>query len=474
MRLFFLIGILLPLTVHSQITFEKNIGSGSYEDALGAVQTADGGFIVCGRGVDSTGRYDILLLKTDSLGDSLWTKEWGGPSSDFSASIKSTADGGFVLAATTYSFSSQPGTNSDWWIFRFDSNGDTVWTRIINNIGNDRMYDAIETSDGSILACGWISSGGYARGTIRKLSSTGSLLHTYSLGSGGNSYAQSVVELPNGNYMLVGSTFQTTFGACLIELDTALNVASSHFYDLPSTGEVAQKLERLPQGGYMLTAKTGYVINRFDIWLLRLNDQFDTLWTRILPQRPLLINDSDEPYGFTAVADSGYLLCGQKLLGTSLRAIVYRLDTSGAIMWSQGYGGAPNDDNRFWWPISLADGGFLLAGKYSDPATFDANVYLVRTDAYGQQSFQTYVQTTNESGILVYPNPASDRLNWSFSISTPAIRSLELFTSEGRSVFRRDGISSNGFIDISNLPCGIYHCVMEDAGKRFSKRLLID
>jgi hypothetical protein len=465
---------MMPFIGTAQTTFEKDIGSGSYEDALGAVQTTDGGFLVCGRGVDSTGRYDILLMRTDSLGDSLWTKQWGGLSSDFSASIKPTADGGFILSASTYSFSSQPGTNSDWWIFRLDANGDTLWTRIFNNIGNDRMYDAIETSDGSILGCGWISSGGYARGTIRKLSSTGALLHTYSLGSSANSYAQSVVELPNGNYMLVGSSSQTTFRASLIELDTALNVVSTHFYDLPATGEVAQKLERLPQGGYMLTAKTGYVINRFDIWLLRLNDQFDTLWTRTLPQRPLLLNDTDEPYGFTAVADSGYLLCGQKLVGTSLRAIVYRLDTSGAIMWSQGYGGAPNDDNRFWWPISLADGGFLLAGKYSDPVTYDANVYLVRTDAFGQQSVPTGIPVAKPFDFSIHPNPVSDRLHWSISNGSNQPKTIELFSVEGHCVLRLDNVDDSGNVDIRSLAAGIYYCIISDGSSRSVKKLLID
>jgi hypothetical protein len=463
----------MPLFVAAQITFEKNYGDTTFQDGRCVLPTADGGYLIAGRGVDATGRYDVLLMKTDTLGNLLWSKSWGGLSSDFAATIKPTADGGYLMSATTYSFSSQPVTNSDWWIFRLDSNGDTLWTRTVSNAGNDRMFDAIETTDGSILGCGWSNIGGYARGTIRKFSSAGVLLHTYSLGSGANSFAQSVVELPNGHYMLVGSRFSSTFGADIVELDTALNYVNDYFFDLPLTAECAQTLQRLPQGGYMLSAKTGYIIDRFDIWLLRLNDNFDTLWTRTIPQRPIKIQDSDEPFGFTAVSDSGYLLCGQKLVGTSLRAIVYRLDTAGAITWTQTYGGSPNGNNKFWWPVALSDGGFLLAGEYVDSINYDSNVYLVRTDASGQQSIQTALATVAEFGIELYPNPAHDCLVWTCPSFASGNNSIELFSAEGKSVFKHELMSGSGQLDISMLSCGIYICVVSDGPHRSFKKLVV-
>lgn len=469
-----LLVLLFPFIAFSQSTFEKNIGDSTYQEGHCVLQTADGGFLIAGRGTDSTGRFEILLQKTDSLGDSLWTKTWGGSSSDFAISIKPTADGGYVMAATTYSLSSQPGTNSDWWIFRFDANGDTLWTRIVNNVGNDRMYDAIETSDGSILACGWINVGGYARGTIRKFSATGRLLHTFTLGSGANSFAQSVNELPNGHYMLVGSRFQTTFGADLVELDTALNYINDYFYNLPSTGEIAQTLVQLPQGGYMLAAKTGYILDRFDIWLLRLNDNFDTMWTRTITQRPLKIQESDEPFGFTSVGNSGYLMCGQKLVGTSLRAIAYRLDTAGAILWTADYGGSPNGDNRFWWPISLSDGGFLLAGEYVDSVNYDSNVYLVRTDAFGQQAVQTSVSTSALFTPCVFPNPVRDELHWKFPGEISTKLSLELVSMDGKSVMYKKQLPLNGSLSLENLPAGLYQCKIIYDDQFITRKLVIE
>jgi hypothetical protein len=72
---------------------------------------------------------DVWLLRTDSLGDTLWTRLYGGQYNDAAADIVGTADGGFAFAGYTYSFSGQPGTRRDGWLVRLDSKGDTLWTR---------------------------------------------------------------------------------------------------------------------------------------------------------------------------------------------------------------------------------------------------------------------------------------------------------------------------------------------------------
>jgi hypothetical protein len=72
---------------------------------------------------------DVWLLRTDSLGDTLWTRLYGGEYNDAAGDIAGTADGGFAFAGYTYSFSGQPGTRRDGWLVRLDSKGDTLWTR---------------------------------------------------------------------------------------------------------------------------------------------------------------------------------------------------------------------------------------------------------------------------------------------------------------------------------------------------------
>lgn len=225
----------------------------------------------------------------------------------------------------------------------------------------------------------------------------------------------------------------------------------------------------------MLSAKTGYVNDRFDIWLLRLNDQFDTLWTRTLTQRPINIQNGEDPFGFTAVGSSGYLLCGRKLVGISMRAIAYRLDTSGAITWTSTYGGSPNGNNIFWWPIALSDGGFLLAGEYVDSVTYASNVYLVRTDAFGQQAVQTSLPYEPSVSSLFYPNPVSDRLYWQLSGQDAAqVLLLELFSVDGKLMLRKDDLPLNGSLELEKLPAGLYSCRMSFGNQSVVRKLIVE
>ncbi len=74
-------------------------------------------------------RRDAWLLRTDSHGDTLWTRQYGGTDNDIGGDIIGLPDGGFALAGYTYSFSGEPGTRRDGWLVRLAPNGDTLWTR---------------------------------------------------------------------------------------------------------------------------------------------------------------------------------------------------------------------------------------------------------------------------------------------------------------------------------------------------------
>ncbi len=63
-------------------------------------QTQDGGYIVAG----SLNGAQVYLVKTNAFGDTLWTKTYGGTSDDWGKSVQQTQDGGYIVAGTTCSF----------------------------------------------------------------------------------------------------------------------------------------------------------------------------------------------------------------------------------------------------------------------------------------------------------------------------------------------------------------------------------
>jgi len=88
-------------------------------------QTTDGGYVIAGQ-TDSfgAGDGDLYLVKTDTLGDTLWTRTYGGTGSEWSylwiCSVKQTADGGYIIAGSTNSFGVG---NFDVYLIKTDANG---------------------------------------------------------------------------------------------------------------------------------------------------------------------------------------------------------------------------------------------------------------------------------------------------------------------------------------------------------------
>ncbi|OQB60235.1 MAG: hypothetical protein BWX95_02346 [Bacteroidetes bacterium ADurb.Bin141] len=72
--LFILAILFVNQTTFAQITFQKGYGGVSLEEAKSIYQTYDHGYIIAGHSYSfGQGVWDAYLIKTDSLGEILWT-----------------------------------------------------------------------------------------------------------------------------------------------------------------------------------------------------------------------------------------------------------------------------------------------------------------------------------------------------------------------------------------------------------------
>lgn len=129
---------------------------GGFKGGRSIQQTSDGGYIVTG---DKDN--DVFLMKTDSNGDSLWTKTYGGDSTDIGRSVCQTSDGGYIIAGFTNSFGAGSG---DVYIIRTDNTGDAIWTTTYGGSDHDDGWEVLQTSDGKYIITGCTMSfgaGGY-------------------------------------------------------------------------------------------------------------------------------------------------------------------------------------------------------------------------------------------------------------------------------------------------------------------------
>jgi len=129
--------------------WEKDYVSANSFSTEQIIETSDSGFAIVGWTDDK----DIFLFRADSLGDSVWTQMYGGASHDIGYGVCQTADGGFMIVGSTESYGSG---SYDFYIIRTNSVGDTVWTQTLGTDGYESGRAITKTHDGHYLIAGSI------------------------------------------------------------------------------------------------------------------------------------------------------------------------------------------------------------------------------------------------------------------------------------------------------------------------------
>jgi len=200
---------LFPAPSPSQITFERTYGGSGDDVGYAVQQTRDLGYVIAGS-TDSFGASykDVYIIKTDSSGDIQWTRIYGGSGSDEAHSVMETHDGGYVITGWTSSFDAY---GFDVYLLRTDSSGDTLWTRTYGGIGWsdwDGGNCVQETQGGGYIVAGItlsIGENSYDVYLIRT-DSVGNILWTNTFGGVSFQDGYAVQETQDGGYIIVGLT----------------------------------------------------------------------------------------------------------------------------------------------------------------------------------------------------------------------------------------------------------------------------
>jgi hypothetical protein len=135
-------------------------GYEGWDVGYGILQSPDGGYVLAGFTADSTGSWDLWLLRTDLVGDTLWTRKFGGSGYDGANGICWAADSGYVMAGF---YSSEYPMCYDVWILKCDTDGDSLWS-ILMGMGCDTLsesgHDIEQTEDGGFIVAASIDSSG--------------------------------------------------------------------------------------------------------------------------------------------------------------------------------------------------------------------------------------------------------------------------------------------------------------------------
>jgi len=266
---------LVKTAANGDSLWTRTYGQSDMNEGYCVRQTTDGGYMVAGYSGD-WGEEDLYLVKTDTNGDTLWTRTYGGSESDWAQSVRQTTDGGYIVAGSTNSFGAG---DYDFYLLKTDSSGDTLWTRTYGGSDLDVGFSVQQTTDGGyIVAGGTFSFGaGQIDCYLLKTDPNGGTLWTHTYGGSRDEQAYSVRQTADGGYIIAART--NSFGAGAfdvwllklvsdIEPDVAIEIVPD---DPPVT---------VPQGGSF--GFTGTLTNNIedpqvsDAWTMAVGPQKET------------------------------------------------------------------------------------------------------------------------------------------------------------------------------------------------------
>lgn len=154
--------------------FGKKFGNASSQQGNAVSFDKDGniyiagsfqGTIDLGGGVlTSAGSDDVFIAKLDPKGKHLWSKQFGGPSSE-AALFVGVDDLGYVFATGTFAGSVDFGSglltsagSSDVFILSLDPSGNQLWSKRAGDVGSDSVGSMTVDADGNVYLTGRFNS----------------------------------------------------------------------------------------------------------------------------------------------------------------------------------------------------------------------------------------------------------------------------------------------------------------------------
>ncbi len=338
------------------LQWEKRFGGIDQDYLFDLQQTRDGGYVLCGfsrsgiSGDKSEAVHggnldsDYWIIKTDSLGNKQWDKDFGGTSYEEARSMQQTRDGGYIIAG--YSASDISGDKSeatkggyDYWIIKTDSLGNMQWDKDLGGSEEDDAFSIQQTADGGFIVEGASSSSLSSDKTeatqgaydywIVKMDSLGHAQWDRDNGGTGNDIFWSLDVTFDGGYILGGASESGASGN-----KTAVS-----------------------RGGR-------------DYWIVKIDSSGTKEWDRGFGGW----QDEWEVGNITQTADSGYLIAGisesgiggdktEMILNQDWQTWILKTKANGDRQWDKSL--LNNGKNEYGFAIQSRDGCFVMANSNS-------------------------------------------------------------------------------------------------------------
>lgn len=165
-------AVYFAININGDTLWHKTIGGNDWDQLNNGRVLPDSGYIFCGSTFSfGQGGSDVWLVRTDSLGNVLWTSTYGGLFNEEGLDVDFTPDSGFVVVGHT----NEGAGKEDALLVKFDSNGIFQWDYQYGDTATDQFLTTDIFADGRILAAGFATNANQEEYFHVVLSPTGSI-----------------------------------------------------------------------------------------------------------------------------------------------------------------------------------------------------------------------------------------------------------------------------------------------------------
>ncbi len=465
------------LAAEGDSLWSRTYGGDSLDQANCIISSDDGGYLLAGEA--NTMSYlngDAYLVKVNAQGDTLWTHTYGGPLWDETNCVISSGDGGFMLAGLTVG----PMDRSYMYLVKVNASGDTLWTRAYgypSTVGW-RANSIIPSGDGGFLLAGWFGGNLYQFMFLLKVNALGDSIWSHSYGQTGFWGAHSIIPFGDGGFLMAGDFVNDNSHMCLVKVNAQGDTLWTRIYGASFDNfGVATSVIPSGDGGFLLA---GYVNSPLtgsdDIYLVKVNAWGDTLWTRTYGE----YNRNEGANAIIPTADGNFLVAGylQPSFPGPNDIYLVKVNPQGDTLWTRTYGGSGDESANS--AIQASDGNYLVAGYTDSYGAGGSDMWLVCVEG-PSTAVEPNPSALHPSSFTLHPchpNPFNPSTIASFELRVPSQVSLRVYDTAGKSVATLvDGWKPAGKhqarFDGSDLPSGIYLARMTAGDFQQTQKLVL-
>ncbi len=159
-----------------EVLWNKTYGTEYEENVKSLIQCSNGDYVLTGY-INNSNDYDVLVMRFAENGTSLWNRTYGGPEEDIGYEIIECAGGDGLAVIATYTNTTAVHDNKDLLLIRIADNGTTLWNQTYKGPDED---ESSTTDD----------------------------------------MGRSIVECPNGDFVLAGATIIDDYDVYLVRVSS--------------------------------------------------------------------------------------------------------------------------------------------------------------------------------------------------------------------------------------------------------------